>query len=83
MHILWSILEVAYKGLCFVLRPFYVHVIRRHWFISSVLILLAIGKLLNAFGGWLAWIATCALLGLLIYKWFFEPYALRMKAYLA
>ena len=78
MHILWSILEVAYKGLCFVLRPFYVHVIRRHWFISS-----AIGKLLNAFGGWLAWIATCALLGLLIYKWFFEPYALRMKAYLA
>ena len=83
MHILWSILEVAYKGLCFVLRPFYVHVICRHWFISSVLILLAMGKLLNAFGGWLAWIATCALLGLLIYKWFFEPYALRMKAYLA
>ena len=83
MHILWSILEVAYKGLCFVFRPLYVHVIRRHWFISSVLILLAVGKLLNAFGGWLAWIATCALLALLVYKWFIEPFALRMKAYLA
>lgn len=79
MQWLKTCLRVLWKPVGFSLSVLYVHVIRRYWLVSSVVIALVLGKLLSSLGSWLVLVAVIIMFIVFMWKWVIEPYFIRVR----
>ena len=69
-----AILRWLLNGIGWLFRPIYVFVIRRHWLISSIVLIIVLAKLLNEMSSWLSLLGIVGLFGIIMYKFLIEPF---------